>query len=343
MTPREKLNVMYNLFLPIIQDKKNGTFSLNFSNDLHPAIEQLTDEEVKLILTIEVKFTHDSPHIQEVAKLFDRIIRKKTIFVYSYRYIPEWIVYVQIPSTRFHFIQTNSKIITILNQLNIAILVGISLTERTCIIGQIPEEKILYEKLTQFSTLDISSSLSRSNYFIDVFSDKYIIGDNFECLLFWSMIRSKIYSINVSTFDGLYQILHLPSPKLIEQILNREYPSGKISDKILAMKQYPDIERPIFNVSDETENQLNFNNAKYFPNWTFLTPMEKVEIRNDIFRFYENIYLVYCNEQSLLNILICLGLSEEGILMNFLLRDLYDPRLMMINSFSMSNNRYRVE
>ncbi len=345
MNSRQKLSLFHQFFCSALTkvniDEDHSTVRHNFDvlGKENPIINRLSDQEVDLILSIFSQISHES-YIDEFQKLIESIFQRKLISVKSIEYSPEWIISIDANNQKETFLVAPANILKLFDQLNIPICVRM----RVCATEYRPiTEKILSEKMVASLSMKITRGIYTpstrtlfSQQAIQGDSDEKINGNLFTTLKFWSAVKTKVYLLFIHDIEALQFILFLPSIQFLDELPVIGCPGYKEPETLTSIREYPNIDLPLFVLDDcamyryeKTSFNINNDIRKNMPQWTFLTDQQKEGMYIDILNFRKNIYLIIYVEQKMLNMLVCAGLSQEDILMDFLLRDLYDPRLLI--------------
>lgn len=347
MNSRQKLSLFHQFFCSALieddRDEERETFRYNFDvlGKENPIIDRLSDQEVDLILSIFSQISHES-YIDEFQRLIESILQRKLISVKSIEYSPEWIISIDANNQKDTFIVAPANILKLFNQLHIPICINMRLCGEEY---RSIKEQILSEKMVASLSIKITRGIYTpdtrtlfSQQAIQGDSDEKINGNLFTTLKFWSAVKTKVYLLFINDIEALQFILFLPSIQFLDKLPITYGSDYKEPESLASIREYPNIDLPLFVLDDYAmfkfryeKKSLNFNVdiRKNMPQWTFLTNRQKKGMYIDILDFRKNIYLIICVEQKMLNMLVCAGLCQEGILMDFLLRDLYDPRLLV--------------
>lgn len=347
MNPRQKLSLFHQFFCSALvasesnSDHDTSRYNFNALGKENPIINRLSDQEVDLILSIFSQISHES-YIDQFQILIENIIQRKLISVKSLEYSPKWNILINAGTYKDTFVEAPVNILKLFEQLNIPICIDV----RLCSVKyHLINEKILSEKMVTFLSMKVERGM-RSPDTRTLFSQQAMRGDSdekingnlFAISKFWSAVRTKVYLLTFDDFETLQNfIFFLPSIQFLDKLPIIYGPDYKEPEMMTSILQYPNVDFPLLALANfprfgrHGKNPLTFDVdiRKNMPQWGFLTDQQKEEMYIDILNVHKNIYLIIYAEQKMLNMLVCAGLFQEGILMNFLLRDLYDPRLLM--------------
>lgn len=345
MNSRQKLSLFHQLFcssltkVNIGEERETVRYNFDALGKENPIIDRLSDQEVDLILSIFSQISHES-YIDEFQRLIETIFQRKLISVKSIEYSPEWITSIDAQNQKDTFIVAPANILKLFEQLHIPICINMRLCGEEY---RSIKEKILSEKIVSSLSMKITRGMYTSST-QTLFSqqaiqgdlEEKINGDLFTTLKFWGAVKTKVYLLFIHDVEALQFILFLPSIQFLDELPIIGCPGFKEPERLTSIREYPNIDLPLFVLDDYAmfkyeKKSFNCNDdiRKNMPQWTFLTDQQKEGMYIDILNFRKNIYLIIRVEQKMLNMLVCAGLFQKGILMDFLLRDLYDPRLLI--------------
>lgn len=317
-----KHNGHYFRFDEFLESKRTPGSLTTFEN----CLERLSDHEVSLIIQAIEMIDFENGNVSDIGLFIEALIRKKECQITDYHHFRIQYTNMSIKTSDAQDeVDVKQQVCPLLEQLNVRTFMRLKYLnpfETTFNRG-----KILSNKICLPTMIQVYHSPS-SNVDLDLENYKKI-------LLFWSILRSKVYLMMPLSSIAFELIISLPSPKLLKKFISEQ------SDTLEAIEQYPDKNHLLFYLC-YTKDKNNFSSIHLNLRKKIPVSSENEEINNEIYadvvRFYLKSYYITCTEHALLHNLVCFGLFEEGELNNFLLRDLYDPRvLILISQFSISD------
>lgn len=331
MDLRQKLSAICHLFLPYETEEEAAHFQLDDMLQPHPIVEQLTDQEVDSIISIFKMISREESISNDVGLLLDALINKQPIGFQRYFGSSK---YVRV-ETRHMYKHVTVKLNadSIIRELNIQTSVFFDFQE---VKDNLRELDGLFEEIDLPPVIQINWS----NTIEDVFSESKLNETNAETLLFWSIVKSKTYILAPQSKEAFEAILKLPSPTLLKKIFAKRGITFDQSYLIKSVERQTLVELPLIYLNpDYDEEPFSFWVGNLIPSWIDLESLQEAE--NDIENYYHNIYLITCDEQAMLNMIVCTGLFQDGTWHSFLTRDLFDPRILnLINCFALSDDSF---
>lgn len=333
MDLRQKLSAICHLFLPYETEEKVAHFQFDDMLQLqpHPILEQLSDQEIDSIASIFKMISREESTSDDVGLLLEALIRKHPIEFQRYFGSSK---YVCVETRHMHngvSVKLNAD--SIIRQLNIQTSVFFDFQE---VKGNSQELDTLFEQIDLPSVIRINYP----NTSEDIFSESKLNETNAETLLFWSIVKSKTYILAPQSKEAFEAILKLPSPTLVKKIFTKRGITCDQSYLITSIERQSAVDHPLVYLNpDYDEEPFSFWAGNLIPSWVDLESLQEAE--DDIEKYYHNIYLITCDEQAMLNMIVCAGLFQDGTWHNFLTRDLFDPRILnLINCFALSDDSF---
>lgn len=288
-------------------------------------LEHLSDHEVSLIIQAIEMIDFENGNVTDIGLLIEALIRKKECQITDYCFHAQYRNVRIKTSDAQDEVDVRHQIFPLFERLNIRTFMCLNYLdpfETTYHRAKILSNKICLPTMIQVYDFPSSNNIRDLEHYKKV-------------LLFWSILRSKVYLMMPLSSIAFESIISLPSPKLLKQYIHEQ------SDILEAIEQYSDNGHLLFYLC-YTKNKNNFSSIHLELRKKIPVSSENEEINNEIYadvvRFYSKSYYITCTEQALLHSIVCTGLFEEGELNNFLVRDLYDPRvLILISQFSISD------
>lgn len=330
MDLRQKLSTICHLFLPYETEEKVAHFQPDNMFQPHPIVEQLTDGEVDSIISIFKMISREESISDDVGLLLEALINKYHIRFWKYS---ESSKYVWVETRHMHngvSVKLNAD--SIIRQLNIQTSVFLDFQ---VVKWNVRELGTLFEQIDLPPIIQVNYS---TNIIEDIFSKSKLNETDAETLLFWSIVKSKTYILVPRSKEAFEAILRLPSPTLTKKLFAEQGFTFDQSYLINSVERQSAVDHPLVYLNpDYDEEPFSFWAGNLIPSWVDLESLQEAE--DDIEKYYHNIYLITCDEQAMLNMIVCTGLFQDGTWHNFLTRDLFDPRILnLINCFALSND-----